>query len=62
MCVIRAVLSPKADRFFPVFFEGRERCFLGGNDFLENTRKPNKNQGLQFKKSAQQWGGKSKLS
>lgn len=60
MCVIRAVLSPKADRFFPVFFEGRESYFLGGNDFLENTRKPNKNQGFQFKKSAQQWGGKSK--
>ena len=61
MCVVCAVLSPKADRFLPVFFEGLASSFLGGNEFLESTLKPNKNQGFQFKKSAKQWGGKSKI-
>jgi hypothetical protein len=61
MCAIVGVLSPKADRFLPAFFEGLDSSFLGGNEFLESTLKPNKNQGFQFKKSAQQWGGKSKI-
>ena len=30
MCAIVGVLSPKADRFFPVFFEGPDSSFLGG--------------------------------
>ena len=61
MCAIVGVLSPKADGFLPVFFEGLASSFLGGSEFTESTLKPNKNQGFQFKKSAQQWGGKSKI-
>lgn len=60
MCAMCVVLSPKSAGFFPVFFEGLASSFLGGNEFTESTLKPNKNQGFQFKKSAQQWGGKSK--
>ena len=60
MCAMCVVLSPKADGFLPVFFEGLASSFLGGNEFLESTLKPNKNQGFKKKKSAKQWGGKSK--
>lgn len=30
MCAIVGVLSPKADRFLPAFFEGLDSSFLGG--------------------------------
>ena len=56
MCAIVGVLSPKADRFLPAFFEGLDSSFLGGNEFLESTLKPNKNQGFNSKKAPSNGG------